>query len=239
MKKKIKSKKFMEIAQEKRGRKKQNLSKEKIASIMEEVENEMKSDRYTKIINLNEENESIKSFNEIDDIPDLPRNEEISKMTMNYINGIRNSNNIENQKEKLDIINSSHFIKNLIKIISYLNMNENELAIFTIILDKVEWNSNTNFDQWEHFYYLAILTLQKIFNRFKDFEKEKYVSWKERVKNEINDDIFNGIGLREMNSRNKELRVPKQNSYIDYNEIVDTIIDNAHLYKKRKKEKKE
>ena len=39
-----------------------------------------------------------------------------------------------------------------------------------------------------------------------------------------------------MNSRNKDLRVQRQNSYIDYNEIVDTIIDNAHLYKKRKKE---
>ena len=115
-------------------------------------------------------------------------------------------------------------------------MNENELAVFTIILDKVEWKSDKKFDQWEHFYYLGILTLQKIFNRFQDFENEKYTSWIESLKKEINDDIFNGIGLREMNSRNKELRIQKQDNLIDYNEIVDTIIDNAHLYKKRKKE---
>ena len=241
MKNKIKSKKHMKIdkKEENRGRKKQNLPKEKIAAIMEEVENEMKSDKYTKIINLNEENESITLFNEIDDLPDLPRNEEISKMTMNYINGIRNlikEKQNEKTKEKLDIINSSHFIKNLNKIISYLNMNENELAVFTIILDKVEWKSDKKFDQWEHFYYLGILTLQKIFNRFQDFENEKYTSWIESLKKEINDDIFNGIGLREMNSRNKELRIQKQDNLIDYNEIVDTIIDNAHLYKKRKKE---
>ena len=242
MKNKIKSKKHMKLEKtgENRGRKKQNLPKEKIASIMEEVENEMKSDKYTKIINLNEENESITIFNKIDDLPDLPINKEIKKMTMNYINGIRNTNNNEKQNEKiklkLDIINSSHFIKNLNKIISHLNMNENELAIFTIILDKVEWKSDKKFDQWEHFYNLGILTLQKIFNRFQDFQNEKYISWKENIKKDINDDIFNGIGLREMNSRNKELRNQREYSYIDYNEIVDTIIDNAHLYKKRKKE---
>ena len=97
MKNKIKSKKHMKLEKtgENRGRKKQNLPKEKIASIMEEVENEMKSDKYTKIINLNEENESITIFNKIDDLPDLPINEEIKKMTMNYINGIRNTKNIQ------------------------------------------------------------------------------------------------------------------------------------------------
>ena len=219
-----------------RGRKKKIFDKSYIQAIMKEVEDEMNSDKYKKIITLNEEKKSLILYKEIKDIPDLPNqyNKETSKMIMTYINNIRNKvMSIESKNKILEKMNVNHFLKNLIKIISCLNMNENELSVFTILLDRIGWDYG-QFDQWEHLYYIGILTLQKLFNKYEDFEDDKYKSWIQQIITK--EDILKGIGLREMNARNKELRMQTDiyfhNNYIDYNEIVDTIIDNAHLYNK-------
>jgi len=207
----------------KKGRKKKEISEEEKKQIMEEVEEEL--NKYLKPIELDENNFTPYSLDEILNIQ-IKNDKPISRMLQVYIHKL---NEDENNKT-YEIIN---FSKNFKKIITYLNMSENEFSFFTILLDKIGLKHDNNFDIFEHLYYLGILSMQYTTGKFLNRINDKFIKWKKDIN--LDENMIKSIGIIEMNNRKNELTISDKDydseKYIDYNQLVDDILKEAHFYK--------
>ena len=210
---------------DKRGRKPKILGEEEKKKISIEVLKEMK-ETYIKENDLNEKDFTPYSQDIFtDNIIQL--NKEISGMIKVYIHKLYQDDNNELHKEK-------NFSKKVKKLISFLNMSENEFACFTILVDLIGIKHKNNFDTFEHLYYIGILSLQHSSGKFLDIIDDKFIQWKNEINIDENE-IKEKIGIREMNKRREELILEdkelEQEKYTDYNQLVDDILSSAHFYK--------
>ena len=207
----------------KKGRKKKFISEPQKKQILEEVDKEL--DNYLKTLELNENDFVPYSLDEISNIQ-YQNDNKISRMLQIYIKKL-------NDDEKNEIYKIINFSKNLKKIIFYLNMNENEFSFFTILLDKIGLIHKSNFDIFEHLYYIGILSMQYSSGKFLNKINNKFNKWKTDIK--IDENMIKSIGIIEMNKRRNELTKSDdefdQEQYIDYNQLVDDILKEAHFYK--------
>ena len=137
-----------------------------------------------------------------------------------------------------------NFIYKLINILKNLLMNELEVAYFTVLLDKIEYNS-INIEQWIFLTFVGI-TAKKLCGTSKDLmliiyyfsskdEKfiEKYSSFLDDEKH-VSSIITNKISLKQINKRFKYLTKPInkycQKNYINTNGIVDKIVKKCQPY---------
>ena len=211
---------------ERRGRKEKKTTKEEKEKILKSVEEDMNN--YKKVIDL-DENDFIPYSK--DKISELPHqfNKQISEMIKIYIHKL-------NKEEKNKLANQINFSKTFKKIILILNMNENEFSFFTILLDKISLNCGDDFDIFEHLYYVGILTMQFLSDKFKCKKDEKFDKWKMVFK--INDQMLNEISVKDINKRREELTISNDgynsDDYLDYNQMVDDIIIKSRVYKDAK-----
>ena len=207
----------------KKGRKKKFISEPQKKQILEEVDKEL--DNYLKTLELNENDFVPYSLDEISNIQ-YQNDNKISRMIQIYIKKL-------NDDEKNEIYKIINFSKNLKKIIFYLNMNENEFSFFTILLDNIGLIHKSNFDIFEHLYYIGILSKQYSSGKFLNKINNKFNKWKTDIK--IDENMIKSIGIIEMNKRRNELTKSDdefdQEQYIDYNQLVDDILKEAHFYK--------
>ena len=221
---------------ETRGRKKIELTEEKKKDILEKVEDEMK--KYIIELKLNED-DFIPYCKEKISEPLNHYNNKISKMLRVYLNKI-------NPDLKNKYSGEKNFLKKFKKIISMVNMNENEFSFFTILLDKIGYDCKNEFDIFEHLQYLCLLTMQYLDEKFSKNIDEKFNQWKNDFK--INDDIMKEIDMKKLNERREKLTFNsdeiEKDEFLDYNQMVDDIIeitrnyivkDNKNKAKKKKK----
>ena len=224
-------KKSDEKEKDKRGRKPKNLDEEVKKKISEEVLKEMK-ETYLKENDLNEKDFIPYSQDIITDNT-IQLNKELSGMIKVYIYNLYQDDNNEIYKE-------INFSKKLKKIISFLNMSENEFSFFTILVDLIGLKLKKNFDTFEHLYYIGILSLQYSSGKFMNNIDDKFIQWKIEINNDNNEikEKIEKIGIREINTKREELILHDngydQDKYIDYNQLVDDILNSAHFYKDRK-----
>ena len=112
-------------------------------------------------------------------------------------------------------------------------MNENEFSFFTILLDNIGLIHKSNFDIFEHLYYIGILSKQYSSGKFLNKINNKFNKWKTDIK--IDENMIKSIGIIEMNKRRNELTKSddefEQEQYIDYNQLVDDILKENNFYK--------
>ena len=129
--------------------------------------------------------------------------------------------------------NEIDFSKKIKNIISILNMNENDFAFFTILLDKIGWNFGKEYELFEYLHYIGILAMQYSSDKFKNIKNEKFNKWKNG--NIIGDNELRAIGIKETNKRKEELLSADDeydpDKYLDCNQMVDDIIMKARIYK--------
>lgn len=211
---------------EKRGRTKKSQTKEQKDEIMEKVEKEMNS--YKNTIELDENDFIPYSQDKLSEFPNN-FNKSIAKMIKIYIYKL-------NEKEN-KITNEKNFAKNFKKIIFTLNMNENEFSFFTILLEKITFDSGKAFDIFEHLFYVGILTMQYLANKFKNKIDEKFKNWKLAYK--IDDKMLQEITIKDINNKRENLTFENDDydpdTYLDYNQMVDDILIKSRIYKDVKK----
>ena len=195
----------------KKGRNKKQ-PKEDEKSILKSAEAEMNK-LYTTTINLEEKNSIIpyniyqktKSSNQL--------NDQINKMLKIYLN------------KKMSNNNNNNIRKTIKKVVSFFNMNENEFALFTLLLELIK------FDNQEQLYYIGILCMQISSDYYQNNNDEQYNKWFENINNKYNNQI-QLIDIKDINDRYEELLITNdennQKEQIDYNKVVDKII---HMYR--------
>ena len=222
---------------ETRGRNKKQVTEEEKKKILEEVEEEMK--KYIKELELNEDDFIPYSKEKLSE-PLNHYNYKISKMLRVYLNKI-------NPDLKNKYSGEKNFLKKFKKIISMVNMNENEFSFFTILLDKIGYDCKNEFDIFEHLQYLCLLTMQYLDEKFSKNIDEKFNQWKNDFN--INDDKMKEIDMKKLNERREKLTFNsdeiEKDEFLDYNQMVDDIIEITRSYivkdnknKAKKKEKK-
>ena len=212
---------------EKRGRNKKETTEEEKKIILEEVEREIEKS-YKKTIGLNENNIISYSSEEMTNFPNH-FSKQLSKMIKVFIYNL-------NQDPNNEYTNEIDFAKKIKKIISILNMNENDFAFFTILLDKIGWQFGKDYELFEHLHYIGILTMQYSSGKFINIKNDKFNRWKNG--NIIGDDELRAIDIKETNKRKEELLSADDegdpDKFLDYNQMVDDIIMNARIYKDNK-----
>ena len=62
---------------------------------------------------------------------------------------------------------------------------------------------------------------------------DKFIKWKKDIN--LDENMIKSIGIIEMNNRKNELTISDKDydseKYIDYNQLVDDILKEAHFYK--------
>ena len=214
--------------QKKRGRHKKETTEEDKKKILEEVEKEIESS-YKKTIVL-EENDIIPYSSE--EMTNFPNHfsKQLSQMIKVFIYNL-------NQDPNNEYTNEIDFAKKIKKIISILNMNENDFAFFTILLDKIGWHFGKNCDEiFKHLHYIGILAMQYSSGKFIYIKNDEFNTWKDE--NKIGDDKIRAIDIKETNKRKEELLSADDegdpDKFLDYNQMVDDIIMNARIYKDNK-----
>ena len=206
----------------KKGRKKKDISNEQVAQILEEVNKEL--DNYVKTIDLKENDFIPYSLDEITNLPNQ-NNKQLSRMLQIYIQKLNDDENNKTYEE-------NNFSKNLTKIISFLNMSENEFSAFTLLLDRIGLVKRKNYNIFEHLYYIGILTMQISSDKYNNNIDNIFIKWKKDIG--IDENILK-IGIKEMNKRKEELTLSDDEydpeKYIDYNQLVDDILNETHFYK--------
>ena len=206
----------------KKGRKKKDISNEQVAQILEEVNKEL--DNYVKTIDLKENDFIPYSLDEITNLPNQ-NNKQLSRMLQIYIQKLNDDENNKTYEE-------NNFSKNLTKIISFLNMNENEFSAFTLLLDRIGLVNRKNYNIFEHLYYIGILAMQISSDKYNNNIDNIFIKWKKDIG--IEENILK-IGIKEMNKRKEELTLSDDEydpeKYIDYNQLVDDILNETHFYK--------
>ena len=213
---------------EKRGRIKKIVTEEEKKKILEEVDKEIES--YKKTIELNENDFISYSPEEMSDLESRQNNKKLSKMIQIYIHKL-------NEEGTNKYVNEINFAKKLKKIIYILNMNENEFAYFTLLLEKIGWDCGNNFEIFEHLHYVGILAMQYSSDKFKNKTSDKFKIWKNE--NKIKDDELKTISLKDINLRIEELSINQDkyesDEFLDYNQMVDDIIMKARIYQDNNK----
>lgn len=213
---------------EKRGRIKKIVTEEEKKKILEEVDKEIES--YKKTIELNENDFISYSPEEMSDLESRQNNKKLSKMIQIYIHKL-------NEEGTNKYVNEINFAKKLKKIIYILNMNENEFAYFTLLLEKIGWDCSNNFEIFEHLHYVGILAMQYSSDKFKNKTSDKFKIWKNE--NKIKDDELKTISLKDINLRIEELSINQDkyesDEFLDYNQMVDDIIMKARIYQDNNK----
>lgn len=213
---------------EKRGRIKKIVTEEEKKKILEEVDKEIES--YKKTIELNENDFISYSPEEMSDLESRQNNKKLSKMIQIYIHKL-------NEEGTNKYVNEINFAKKLKKIIYILNMNENEFAYFTLLLEKIGWDCSNNFEIFEHLHYVGILAMQYSSDKFKNKTSDKFKIWKNE--NKIKDDELKAISLKDINLRIEELSINQDkyesDEFLDYNQMVDDIIMKARIYQDNNK----
>ena len=206
----------------KKGRKKKDISNEQVAQILEEVNKEI--DNYVKTIDLKENDFIPYSLDEITNLPNQ-NNKQLSRMLQIYIQKLNDDENNKTYEE-------NNFSKNLTKIISFLNMSENEFSAFTLLLDRIGLVNRKNYNIFEHLYYIGILAMQISSDKYNNNIDNIFIKWKKDIG--IDENILK-IGIKEMNKRKEELTLSDDEydpeKYIDYNQLVDDILNETHFYK--------
>ena len=206
----------------KKGRKKKDISNEQVAQILEEVNKEL--DNYVKTIDLKENDFIPYSLDEITNLPNQ-NNKQLSRMLQIYIQKLNDDENNKTYEE-------NNFSKNLTKIISFLNMSENEFSAFTLLLDRIGLVNRKNYNIFEHLYYIGILAMQISSDKYNNNIDNIFLKWKKDIG--IDENILK-IGIKEMNKRKEELTLSDDEydpeKYIDYNQLVDDILNETHFYK--------
>jgi hypothetical protein len=209
----------------KKGRKKKDLSKDKVAQILEEVDKEL--DNYVKTIDLNENDFIPYSLDEITNLPNQ-NSKQLSRMIQIYIQKL-------NDDEKNDTFKVYNFSKNLKNIISFLSMSENEFSVFTILLDRIGLANRKQYNVFEHLYYIGILAMQISSDKYINNIDNKFTEWKKDIR--IDENMIK-INIKEMNNKREELTLSDEEfdpeKYIDYNQLVDDILNETHFYKENK-----
>ena len=202
-------------------RKKLQTKKGKI--LLEEVEKEIESS-YKKTIGLNENDIIPYSSEEMTNLPNH-FSKQLSQMIKVFIYNLNQTKN--------KYTNERDFSKKIKNIISILNMNENDFAFFTILLDKIGWNFGKEYELFEYLHYIGILAMQYSSDKFKNIKNEKFNKWKNG--NIIGDNELRAIGIKETNKRKEELLSADDeydpDKYLDCNQMVDDIIMKARIYK--------
>jgi hypothetical protein len=210
----------------KQGRKKKFQPKEQTVKYMAEVEEEMNS--YKTIIELNENDFIPYSQDKLSEIPNQ-FDKSISQMIKIYIYKL-------NEKEN-KIANEKNFAKNFKKIVYTLNMNKNEFAFFTILIEKIIFDCKNGFDIFEHLFYLGTLTKQFLAEKFNNKIDERFKNWKNVYK--IDDKMLEKITVKDMNNRSEELTLANceydPDKFLDYNQMVDDLLIKSRIYKDVKK----
>ena len=206
----------------KKGRKKKDISNEQMEQILEEVNKEL--DNYVKTIDLKENDFIPYSLDEITNLPNQ-NNKQLSRMLQIYIQKLNDDENNKTYEE-------NNFSKNLTKIISFLNMSENEFSAFTLLLDRIGLVNRKNYNIFEHLYYIGILAMQISSDKYNNNIDNIFIKWKKDIG--IDENILK-IGIKEMNKRKEELTLSDDEydpeKYIDYNQLVDDILNETHFYK--------
>ena len=148
-----------------------------------------------------------------------------------------------------------HFIKNFLKIIKNLLMNEIELATMAYILEeKMKWVQNQETDEiWYHIYYICLKSKEltsndDIFNLLMDILdfnnkgfKNNYNEWNENEYSKKCND--KDISIIQINQMYKTLMISNdlnqnQGKFINYNEVVNKIMEYSVKTTKYTNEKK-
>jgi hypothetical protein len=130
--------------------------------------------------------------------------------------------------------NNRYFIKDFLKVIIDLLMNEIEFVTVTLIFDAMGWVREGT-DPWRYIYYICLLAKKKLSsndifsNILQILDKnnigfqDSFFNWEKNIKG------LGKIGINETNKRFRELLKPiytneSHQKYIDYNEIVNKIL---------------
>ena len=133
--------------------------------------------------------------------------------------------------------NNRYFLKEFIKIIFNLLINEIDLVAITLILDSMGWIKDGT-DPWKYIYYISLKAKEKFSSEnslsfiLKILEKnnpgfiDSYNKWAIKI-NDVKG--LNVISVAKTNERFRELMKPAfldgvQKKYINYNEIVNKIV---------------
>ena len=133
--------------------------------------------------------------------------------------------------------NNIYFLKEFLKIIIDLLMNEIDLVTMTLIFDKIGWIAEGS-DPWIYLYYICLYTKEKVMsensylNLEKILEKNNYgfINSFNKLKNNINiKEKLEQIEIIKTNERFRELKKAfnlndNESKIINYNEIVNKIL---------------
>ncbi len=168
-------------------------------------------------------------------------NEEFSPLCIVFINRIISNSESLNS----DIKNNNEIHKILLSITKQLMMNEYELTIFSLILDEFGW-SNIDFSINDYLMIVGFFVKHLssddeliIFDYIKKIDNsinDKYSNWKkiynDKIKNHSN------FTYNEVNKRYKLLKKPFniycENNFIDYNNVVEKILNMSLPYNENK-----
>ena len=141
--------------------------------------------------------------------------------------------------------NNIYFLKEFLKIIIDLLMNEIDIVMMSLILDSIGWIKEGS-DPWIYLYYICLLSkeksssnysfliLEKILEKNNKGFQDSYNKWKNKIniKNKLDQ-----IKIIKTNERFRELMKPlnlndNESKIINYNELVNIILSSS---KKKKK----
>ena len=161
-------------------------------------------------------------------------NSTLVNMFITYINKNKNFP-IEYQRE-------SNFINKFINFIKNLLINEFELCGFTIIIDKIGWES-LNIDHWTYFCILGIYSkkligneedsgfLIEIFNNKNNKFIDYYINCEEEINKKFDE---KSMTIKIINERYRQLTRPINSfcrkNFINYNGVVDKIVKWSQPY---------
>ena len=205
-----------------KGRTKKYVSKEVKEKILKEVEEEI--EKYKKTIERNDIEFLPYSSEDFSYLPNK-FSKQLSKMIQVYIYKL-------NEDENNKYTNEINFGKKFKKIISRLNMNENDFAYFTLILEKIGWDCDKKYQIFEHLHYIAILVMQFSSDKYQNNITKTFDNWKRE--NKIQEDDLKNISIKEINDRKEELISDYDefdpDKYLDFNQMVDDIIMKTRIY---------
>jgi hypothetical protein len=133
--------------------------------------------------------------------------------------------------------NNRYFIKEFLKIIMDLLINEIDFATITLIFDNLGW-INQGSDPWPYINYICLYAKEKssskriftillqIFEKKNEGFEDSYNKWVNNINNKTK---LKKIGINDINQRFKELTRPiylneNHKKFINYNEIADKIV---------------
>ena len=133
--------------------------------------------------------------------------------------------------------NNRYFIKEFLKIIIDLLINEIDLVTMTLIFDNIGWIKDGD-DPWTYIYYIclsakqksssenSLTVLLKILDKNNSGFSASYYEW---INNSNNLKKLEQIGIKKANERFRELMIPQHinennKKFINYNDIVNKIV---------------